>query len=392
MRRREFITLVGGATIGWPLVAYTQQNTSPVIGFLDPRTPGVVAARLRGFRQGLKEGSYVDGENVAIVYGWAEDQIDRLPSLAVDLVRRPVAAIVASGPPSSFAAKAATTTIPIVFLVGNDPVQLGLAASLSRPGGNMTGINIFNSELASKRLELLRDLLPRAGRIAVLVNPADTRLTEIQLKDVNAAARSKGLQIQVHNADTSAEITAAFEAMGRERPDAVLVGTTPFLNGRRVQPAQLSAFHRLPAIYSGREYVEVGGLMSYASDIVDAYRQAGLYVSRILKGAKARGAANSAGKQVRARSQCADRPDAWPDCTRIADQPSRRGNRLSWRCPLLPSRSWLKNLGFSCAVSQSGHPRQIKLNLAFVRETLVKVSRDRSFIPFNPDARKVGNF
>ncbi len=286
MRRREFITLVGGATIGWPLVAYTQQITAPVIGFLDPRTPEVVAARLRGFRQGLKEAGYVDGENVAIAYGWAEDQIDRLPSLAVDLVRRPVAAIVASGPPSSFAAKAATTTIPIVFLVGNDPVQLGLAASLSRPGGNMTGINIFNSELASKRLELLRDLLPRAGRIAVLVNPADARLTEIQLKDVNAAARSMGLQIQVHNADTSAEITAAFEAMGRERPDAVLVGTTPFLNGRRVQLAQLSAFHRLPAIYSGREYVEVGGLMSYASDIVDAYRQAGLYVSRILKGAR----------------------------------------------------------------------------------------------------------
>jgi putative tryptophan/tyrosine transport system substrate-binding protein len=286
MRRREFITLVGGATIGWPLVAYTQQVNPPVIGFLDPRTPEVVAARLRGFRQGLKEAGYVDGENVAIAYGWAEDQIDRLPSLAVDLVRRPVAAIVASGPPSSFAAKAATTTIPIVFLVGNDPVQLGLAASLSRPGGNMTGINIFNSELASKRLELLRDLLPRAGRIAVLVNPADARLTEIQLKDVNAAARSMGLQIQVHNADTSAEITAAFEAMGRERPDAVLVGTTPFLNGRRVQLAQLSAFHRLPAIYSGREYVEVGGLMSYASDIVDAYRQAGLYVSRILKGAR----------------------------------------------------------------------------------------------------------
>ena len=162
----------------------------------------MVAARLRGFRQGLKESGYVEGENVAIVYGWGEDQIDRLPSLAVDLVRRPVAAIVASGPPSSFAAKAATTTIPIVFLVGNDPVQLGLATSLSRPGGNMTGINIFNSELASKRLELLRDLLPRAARIALLVNPADASLTETQLKDVNTAARSMGVQIQVHNADT----------------------------------------------------------------------------------------------------------------------------------------------------------------------------------------------
>ena len=286
MRRREFITLVGGATVGWPLVGHTQQVASPVIGFLDPRTPEVVAARLRGFRQGLKEAGYVDGENVAIVYGWGDDQIDRLPSLAADLVRRPVAAIVASGPTASFAARAATTTIPIVFLVSNDPVQLGLVASLSRPGGNMTGINILNSELASKRLELLRDLLPRVGRIALLVNPADASLSETQVKDVNAAARSIGLKIEVHNADTSAEIDAAFEAMGRDRPDAVIVGTTPFLNGRRVQLAQVAAFNRLPAIYTLREFVEVGGLMSYGSNIVDAYRQVGVYVGRILKGAK----------------------------------------------------------------------------------------------------------
>jgi putative ABC transport system substrate-binding protein len=267
-------------------VGHTQQVASPVIGFLDPRTLEVVAARLRGFRQGLKEAGYVDGENVAIVYGWGDDQIDRLPSLAADLVRRPVAAIVASGPTASFAARAATTTIPIVFLVSNDPVQLGLVASLSRPGGNMTGINILNSELASKRLELLRDLLPRVGRIALLVNPADASLSETQVKDVNAAARSIGLKIEVHNADTSAEIDAAFEAMGRDRPDAVIVGTTPFLNGRRVQLAQVAAFNRLPAIYTLRESVEVGGLMSYGSNIVDAYRQVGVYVGRILKGAK----------------------------------------------------------------------------------------------------------
>ena len=286
MRRREFITLTGGLAVGWPLVAYTQPVASPVIGFLDPRTPEVVAARLRGFRQGLKESGYVEGENVTIAFGWGEDQIDRLPSLATDLVRHPAAAIVASGPPSAFAARAATTAIPIVFLVGNDPVQLGLATSLSRPGGNLTGINIFNSELASKRLELLRDLLPRAVRIALLVNPADARLTEIQLNDVNTAARSMGVQIQVHNADSSAEIDAAFATMGRERPDAVLVGTTPFLNGRRVQLAQVAAFHRLPTIYAGREYVEVGGLLSYGSNIVDAYRQVGVYVGRILKGAK----------------------------------------------------------------------------------------------------------
>jgi ABC-type uncharacterized transport system substrate-binding protein len=212
--------------------------------------------------------------------------MDRLPQLAADLVHRQVAAIITAGPPSTFAAKAETTTIPIVFLVGADPVQLGLATSHSRPGGNVTGVNIFNSELGAKRLELLRDLLPKASRIASLVNPADVTLTETHLKDVNAAARAMGLQIQVYNADTSAEINAAFETMGRERPDAVLVATTPFLNGRRVQLAQLAAFHHLPAIYALRDYVEAGGLMSYGSDIIDGYRQAGIYVGRILKGAK----------------------------------------------------------------------------------------------------------
>ena len=286
MRRRDFITLIGGVTIGWPRVAYTQQLASPVIGFLDPRTPEVVASRLRGFRQGLKESGYVEGENAAIVYKWAEDRVDRLPALAVDLVHRPVAVIVASGPSSSFAAKAATTTIPIVFLVGNDPVQPGLATNLSRPDANMTGINIFNSELGAKRLELLRDLLPGAARIAALVNPADATLTECELKVVTDAARTMGLRIQVHNADTSVEINAAFEAIGRERPDAVVVGSSPFLNGRQVQLAQLGAFHRLPAISALRDYAEAGGLMSYGSNIVDSYRQAGLYVGRILKGAK----------------------------------------------------------------------------------------------------------
>ncbi|MGB8610854.1 MAG: ABC transporter substrate-binding protein [Pseudolabrys sp.] len=332
MRRREFITFVGGATVGWPLVGHTQQVASPVIGFLDPRTPEVVAARLRGFRQGLKEAGYVDGENVAIVYGWGDDQIDRLPSLAADLVRRPVAAIVASGPTASFAARAATTTIPIVFLVSNDPVQLGLVASLSRPGGNMTGINILNSELASKRLELLRDLLPRVGRIALLVNPADASLSETQVKDVNAAARSIGLKIEVHNADTSAEIDAAFEAMGRDRPDAVIVGTTPFLNGRRVQLAQVAAFNRLPAIYTLRESVEVGGLMSYGSNIVDAYRQVGVYVGRILKGAKP---GELPIVQATKFELVINAPTARMLGLTIPTQPRRRGDRLSWQCPLL---------------------------------------------------------
>ncbi len=286
MRRREFVGLLGGAAAASPLMANAQQAASRVVGFLDSRTPEIVAGRLRGFRQGLKEVGFVEGENVAIAYGWGEEQLDRLPSLAVSLVRHPVVVLVASGPPAAFAAKAATTTIPIVFVVGSDPVQLGLAKSLSRPDSNLTGINIVNSELASKRLELLRDLLPQARRIALLVNPADAGLTEVQTNDVNTAAQSTGVQVQVYNADTSAEIDIAFEAMSRDRPDAVVVGTTPFLNGRRVQLAQVAAFHRLPAIYALRDSVEVGGLMSYGSNIADAYRQVGVYVGRTLKGAK----------------------------------------------------------------------------------------------------------
>jgi putative tryptophan/tyrosine transport system substrate-binding protein len=257
----------------------------PVIGYLDSRFPEAVANRLRGLRQGLKESGYVENENVAIAYRWAENQPDRLQELATDLVRRRVAVIVTAGPPATFAAKAATSTIPSLFLVGDDPARLGLVASLARPGGNLTGINIFNAELAAKRLELLRELVPRANRVAVLVSPADAALTEPQLKAVKAAAPPMGLQIQVLNADSSAEIEAAFEAIGRDRPDAIFVATTPFLNGRRVQLTQLATFHRLPAIYAVRDYAEVGGLMSYGSDLVDGYRQIGVYAGRILKGA-----------------------------------------------------------------------------------------------------------
>ena len=258
----------------------------PVVGYLDSRSPEAVADRLRGFRQGLKESGYIENENVAIAYRWAENQPDLLQELATDLVRRHVTVIATAGPPPTFAAKAATTTIPIIFLVGDDPVRLGLVASLARPAGNLTGVNLFNVELAAKRLELLRELVPRAARIAVLVNPADVAITETQVQEVQAAARAIGLQVQVFNADTSAEIDAAFESIGRERPDAIFVGVTPFLNGRRVQLAQLAAFHWLPAIYAARDYVEVGGLMSYGSDIVDGFRQVGVYAGRILKGAR----------------------------------------------------------------------------------------------------------
>src|SRR6478672_11058807 len=221
MRRREFITLLGGAATAWPFAARAQQPAMPVIGFLGTASPEVFADRLRAFRQGLSEAGYVEGENVAIIYRFADNQADRLPELAADLVRRRVAVIATGGPPATFAAQAATATIPITFLVADDPVPLGLAASLSRPGSNMTGINVFNAEVAAKRLELLRDLVPDVARIAVLVNPADAMMMETQLRDMDTAARAMGLHIQTLDANTSAEIDAAFKAFGRERPDAV---------------------------------------------------------------------------------------------------------------------------------------------------------------------------
>ena len=298
MRRREFITLLGGAVAGWPLSARAQQLAIPVIGFLDPRSLEGLTERLRGLRQGLKETGYVEGENVTIEYRWAENQLDRLPELAAHLVRRQAAVIVASGGrDATLAAKAATTTIPIVFLTGEDPVRLGLVASLARPAGNLTGINFLNTELATKRLELLRELVPGAKRVAVLVNPVDTTNTDSTLRAIEPAARAIGLQIQVLTASISREIDAAFATIERDRSDAVFVGQTAFLNSRRVQLAQLAARHMVPASYSGREFIEVGGLMSYGSDIADAYRQVGIYAGRILKGAKPADAGGT-GKQV----------------------------------------------------------------------------------------------
>ena len=285
MKRRDFITLLGGAA-AWPLAARAQQAAMPVIGLLDPRSPDAMADRLRAFRQGLKEVGYVESENVTIIYRFAEDQNDRLPELAAELVRRQVTVIAASATTAAPAAKAATTTIPIAFIAAEDPVRLGLVASLARPGGNLTGINFFSSELAAKRLDLLHELLPRAARIAVLVNPANATNTASILRDVEAAARAIGLQVQVLNASTSREISAAFENVGRDRPDALFVGPDTFLIARRIQVGQLAAFHRLPAVYPARDFVEVGGLMSYGTNIMDAFRQLGIYAGRILKGAK----------------------------------------------------------------------------------------------------------
>jgi putative ABC transport system substrate-binding protein len=286
VKRREFITLIAGMAATWHFSARAQQPAMPVIGFLNPTSPDASADRLRGFRQGLKDSGYIDGENVAIVYRWAEGQFDRVPALATELVGRPVAVIAAIGNAAAMAATAATTTIPIVFLATEDPVKLGLVASLARPGGNATGINFYSGELTAKRLELLRELVPAATRVAVLVNPANATTTETTLRDVAAPARAMGLQIQVLNASTSREINTAFATLARERPDALFVGLDPFLNSRRVQLVNLASRHALPATFSNRDNAEIGGLMSYGANIADSYRQVGVYTGRILKGAK----------------------------------------------------------------------------------------------------------
>jgi putative ABC transport system substrate-binding protein len=285
-RRREFITLLGGAATAWPLAARGQQPAMPVIGFLNPTSPESNADRLRGFHAGLKEAGYVEGENVAVVYRWAEGQNERLPELAAELVRRQVSVIALFTPAAVFAAKAATTTIPIVFAVNEDPVRLGLVASLARPGGNATGINFLTAEVGAKRLNLLRELVPKAARIAVLVNPANPTSTESTLKDVTTAARAIGLQTQVLTAGTGREINAAFATFVSEQPDALLVAGDAFFSSRRVQLVHLATRHAIPATYSQREFADVGGLMSYGPNLADAFRQVGAYVGRILKGAK----------------------------------------------------------------------------------------------------------
>jgi putative ABC transport system substrate-binding protein len=287
MRRREFITLLGGAAVAWPLAARAQQPAMPVIGFLYSASPDPIAHRLRAFRQGLKDSDYVEGENVAIEYRWAENQTDRLPELVADLIRRKVTVIAAMSTVAAVvAAKATSTTIPIVFQAAEDPVRLGLVASLARPGGNATGINFFVGELTAKRLEFLRELVPTANRVGVLVNPADVTNTEAVLRDAEPAARAMGLQILVVNASTSREIDAAFATFVREQVDALLIGPSGFFTSRRLQLILLAMRHGVPSIYSGREYAEAGGLLSYGTNLTDTWRQVGVYAGRILKGAK----------------------------------------------------------------------------------------------------------
>jgi putative tryptophan/tyrosine transport system substrate-binding protein len=257
----------------------------PVIGFLSPVSLEAITDQLRGFRRGLKDAGYVEGENVTIEYRWAENQIGRLPALATELVRRRPA-LITTHSSGAFAAKAATATIPIVFVVGEDPARLGLVASLARPGGNLTGANFVGAELVAKRLELLRALVPGAGRVAVLVNPANAGRAESTLKEVQAAAGALGLQVQALNASTAGELNAAFATFEHERPDALFVSSDPFFMSRRVQVILHTTRHAIPAMYPNRQYTEIGGLISYGADVPDAFHQAGIYVGRILKGAR----------------------------------------------------------------------------------------------------------
>jgi len=285
--RRKFISVLGGAAVAWPLAARAQQPALPVVGFINGGSADGSARYAAAFRKGLNESGYVEGQNVTVEYHWLEGQYDRVPALAADLVRRQVAVIATPGfTPAALAAKAVTATIPIIFSVAEDPVRLGLVASLARPGGNATGINIFTQEVAAKRLRLLHDLVPKAVRIAVLVNPAVASIAEFTIRDVQEAAPTIGLQIQFLNASTIGEIDVAFAALARERPDALFVAPDSFFTSRRGQFATLTARDRIPAAYAVREPVEAGGLMSYGTDLADAFRQVGVYTGSILKGAK----------------------------------------------------------------------------------------------------------
>ncbi len=284
--RRQFISAFGGAAVVWPLVAGAQQATMPVVGFIREGSADTNARFVAAFRKGLNEAGYTEGQNVTVEYNWLEDQYDRLPAVISDLVRRQVAGIVTPGDNVALAAKAATATIPIIFATGEDPVQLGLVASLARPGGNATGINFLNTEVNAKRLRLLHDLVPKAVRVAVLVNPANARPTASTLRDVQKAAPILGLQIQILNATTIGEIDAAFLSLAREPPDALLVSGDAFFVSRAVQFATLTARDRIPAAYGNRDFVTAGGLMSYGTDLADMFRQVGVYTGEILKGTK----------------------------------------------------------------------------------------------------------
>jgi putative tryptophan/tyrosine transport system substrate-binding protein len=286
MRRRDFLRGLGGAAAAWPVATRAQQPAMPMVGFLSARSPAEAASVLAAFRQGLSETGYFEGKNVTIEYRWAEGHYDRLPALAEELVRRGVAVIAATGgEPSPLAAKAATATLPIVFTVGSDPVEMGLVTSLSRPGGNLTGTTIMGVDLGPKRLDLVRQLVSKALRIAILANPTFP-MASAEVREIEEAARRLAIEVNVRNASTEREIDEAFADLAQHRPDALVIGTDPFLLGQRDQLARLAALHAIPTVYFLREFVEAGGLMSYGPDIRRGYRQAGVYTGYILGGKK----------------------------------------------------------------------------------------------------------
>jgi putative tryptophan/tyrosine transport system substrate-binding protein len=286
MRRRDFIKYVGAGAVAWPLAARAQQPAMPIVGFINAASAQNYTRQLAAFLKGLGETGYIDGHNVAIEYRWAEDQNDRLPAMAADLVNRQVAVIAATSTPAALAAKAATTTIPIVFETGSDPVRLGLVASLNRPGGNVTGVTQTNLEVAPKRLELLHELLPTARIMALLVNPAEPTIAETTSREVLAAARTFGLELHVLNVSSEGDFDGVFAKLIQLRADGLVIGGGPFFSGHREQLAALTVGHAVPAIFQYREFAAAGGLLSYGSDSADSYHQAGIFTGRILKGAK----------------------------------------------------------------------------------------------------------
>jgi ABC-type uncharacterized transport system substrate-binding protein len=285
MKRREFITVLGGAAVAWPLAARAQQPAMPVVGFLSSQSEATSAYLVAALRRGLNESGFIEGQNVAMEYRWTDGRYDQLPALAAELVRRPVAVIVASAPPAALAARAATSTLPIVFSGGIDPVKLGLVAGLNRPGGNITGVSQFSTALEGKRLELLHELVPHAAVIAMLVNPTFAGTDEIT-DDMQAAARALGLKLNVLKASSEHDLEAAVASIGQSGAGALVVASDPFFFGRHDRVVTVVAHHAVPAIYQFREFAAAGGLMSYGTNLADAYRQVGVYACRILKGEK----------------------------------------------------------------------------------------------------------
>ena len=347
MRRREFVTLLGGAAAAWPLAARAQQAAMPVIGFINTASAGPFAHLVAAFRKGLGDAGFSEGQNVAIEFRWAEGRYDRLPEFAAELVRRPVAVLVATGgEPAVLAAKAATTAIPIVFATGSDPVAHGYVTSLTRPGGNITGTTQLTSTLGAKRIGLLRELVPKADPIALLVNPAFPA-SAIGVKDAQEAAVQIGVRLVVLTASSEREFEPSFETLLRERAGALMIGADPFFNSRRHQLVALAARHRMPAIYEFREFAAAGGLMSYGTSLSDAYLQVGNYTGRILKGAKPADLPVVQSTRVRVRDQPEDREGARPQRPTRSVGDRRRGDRMK-------RREFITLLGGAVALAAGG--------------------------------------